>query len=324
MKTIYLLSIVILITTSCKKSSSPSSIYTDVVVEDTLNAWVKVQVDAPEIDDIFFTSPSKGMLVTGINGIFSSSDGGNTWDSIPGTKSIPAYNLQFVDSLNGFAQGFDLWATDDGGKTWTDKLSSNYAKDIQFLSPYTGFYYNSSYGIFSTRNGGASWEKSLAINVFDGNVQGYPFFFLDSLRGFSMMNGSSYKTTDGGLSWTKLGNVTTRDFTGHYKMQFLDTLTGYCGTPEGLLKTTNGGKNWVTCFKMTNPQVIFQLPRFFDIDNGYLMTNDGIYKTTNGGQTWSTSCRIGGGLSFKSIFFLDINTGWATVGISNYFLMLKP
>ena len=56
------------------------------------------------------------------------------------------------------------------------------------------------------------------------------------------------------------------------------------------------------------------------------MTDNGIYKTTNGGQSWSTSCRIATGSTFYSVYFLDINTGWAATyntSTGGYILMLK-
>jgi photosystem II stability/assembly factor-like uncharacterized protein len=309
---------ILFIATACRKSNTTP---TPVATLDTLNSWVKIPMPAANVEDIWFMNQNNGIAVVDESGLYSSLDGGKTWNLIPNTSSVAAFNLQFVDSLNGFAQGTFIWATSDGGITWTKKSSTNGANYFQFINTTAGFYFYQATGIFTTHDGGNTWA-----DIFEPATPGlsakYPFYFMDSLKGYSMMNGDFYTTFDGGVNWNQKGSVTTKAFTGYYKMQFLDTLTGFSGTPDGLLKTTNGGKNWVNCFKSTNTDFDFQIPRFFDRNNGYFMTNNGIYKTTDGGQSWTTSCRIATGNTFSSIFFLNMNTGWATT-YNGYILTLK-
>jgi photosystem II stability/assembly factor-like uncharacterized protein len=335
LKISYLLLVIILMMGACRKSNAPSDNNNNnnnnnstEVIQDTLNAWVKIPVYLTNVDDIWFTTPNKGFMINGSD-IYSTSDSGKSWNYIFGTNQpINAFNLQFVDSLNGFVQGNYLLATSDGGKTWTERGSTNSGIYFQFINPSTGFYFGLNKGIFITHDGGSSWVQGLQVSATNATLnQRYPFYFLDSLRGFSMMNGSFYTTSDGGVNWNIQSSMTGVDFTGFFKMQFFDTMTGYCGTPGGLLKTTNGGKNWMNCFSTTVADGGFSIPRFFDINNGYLMTTNGIYKTTNGGQNWSTSCRIATGSTFSSVNFLDMNTGWAstynTSASGGYILRLK-
>ena len=331
----YLLLVVVLMMGACRKTNTASNNNnnngnnnnnSNVVIQDTLNSWVKIPVYPANVDDIWFTTPSKGFLISG--SIYSTSDSGKSWNYIYSTNQpIRGFNLQFVDSLNGFVQGDYLLATSDGGKTWTLRGSAINALYFQFINPSTGFYFALNKGIFITHDGGNSWVPGLPVTANTATLnQRYPFYFLDSLRGFSMMNGSFYTTSDGGVNWNIQSNMTGVDFMGFLKMQFLDTMTGYCGTSGGLLKTTNGGKNWINCFSTTAAEGGFSIPRFFDTNNGYLMTTNGIYKTTNGGQNWSTSCRIATGSTFYSVYFLDMKTGWActyNTSAGGYILMLK-
>ena len=334
MKISFLVFVIILMMGACRKTNTASNNNngnnnnnSNVIIQDTLNSWVKIPVYPANVDDIWFTTPSKGFLISG--SIYSTSDSGKSWNYIYSTNQhINAFNLQFVDSLNGFAQGNGLLATSDGGKTWTIKNSTISGIYFQFMNPSTGYYFDRNNGIFISHDGGSSWASSLPVTPTTATFKpSYPFYFLDSLRGYSMMDGNFYTTSDGAVSWNIQSNMTGVDFMGYLKMQFLDALTGYCGINGGLLKTTNGGKNWINCFSGTSAtNGTFSIPRFFDANNGYFMTDNGIYKTTNGGQSWSTSCRIATGSTFYSVYFLDMNTGWAatynTAG-SGYILMLK-
>ena len=322
MKKILLFSFVLIIAYSCKKNNAaPNPAPNQVESPETLNSWIKVPVASTTAEDIWFTNPSDGILTTDNNGLFSSNDGGNTWNPIPNTSGIAAFNLQFIDSLNGFVQGVYIWNTNDGGATWTKRSSTADAIYSQFITLTAGFYFSTSTGISVTHDGGITWNNIFKPTVPDPNNK-YPFFFLDSLKGFSMMNGHFNTTSDGGITWEIISIVTTKVFNGYFRMQFLDTLNGFCATPDGLLKTTDGGKTWINCFELSSSNASFQIPQFFDIHNGYLMTNNGIYKTTDGGQNWTTSCRIATGNSFSSIHFSNMNAGWAST-YNGFILILK-
>ena len=337
MKILYLFLAILLMMGACRKSNAVSDNNNNnnnnnnntVIIQDTLNSWVKIPIEVPSAEDIWFTTPNKGILVDGGSAIYLSSDSGKSWNYTFSTNQhINAFNLQFVDSLNGFAQGNGLMATSDGGKSWTVRNSAMSGIYFQFVNPSTGYYFDSNNGIFITHDGGSSWALSLPVTPTTETLKPrYPFYFRDSLSGYSMMDGNFYTTTNGGMNWTIQSTVTGVDFMGYLKMQFLDTQTGYCGINGGLLKTTNGGKSWIKCFG--GPSAVngtFSIPHFFDDDNGYFMTDNGIYKTTNGGQSWTTSCRIATGSTFYSVYFLDMNTGWACTynsAGSGYILRLK-
>src|SRR5437763_1456539 len=141
MKKILLFSFILVTAYSCKKNSTNPG---KVAILDTLNSWVKVPVASTTAEDIWFTDQQKGILTTDNSGLFSSSDSGKTWNSIPNTADIAAFNLQFVDSLNGFVQGPYIWNTKDGGATWTKRSATPDAIYTQFITATAGFYFSAA------------------------------------------------------------------------------------------------------------------------------------------------------------------------------------
>jgi photosystem II stability/assembly factor-like uncharacterized protein len=207
-----------------------------------------------------------------------------------------------------------LGITHDGGTTWVFKsLPSQGGFYFQFVSTTTGFYGDYLLGIQKTSDGGNHW---LPIS---GNTQkNCPFYFLDSLTGYSMDNGDFSKTINGGSNWVVKTAQVTHFTNGYFKMQFLDTSTGYCATPTGLFKTTDGGSTWVNNLPVVTT---FMIPNFFDVNNGYCVTGNIIYKTTDGGLHWKLSTQLTGD-TFSGFHFIDMNTGWAS-SFGGYVLRLK-
>lgn len=271
------------------------------------------------MEDVWFINKTAGFTISNFQ-LFQTDDGGKTWLASP-ASIINSYNIQFLDSLHGFVQGDYMYTSGDGGITWTQK-NGGVGIYFQFVTPEIGFYFSPGTGLFSTADGANTWTS--VLKPANNNTQRYPFYFLDSLTGFSLTNGNCYKTRDGGTNWSMVSAVTTTEFNGYYKMQFLDTLNGFCGANNELLKTTDGGKTWSSSFVVqeSDPNIhTFIIPQFFDVNNGYLMTSSGIYKTTNGGKDWTTSCRIGK-KNISGIHFLDMNTGWAST-FDGYILKLN-
>jgi photosystem II stability/assembly factor-like uncharacterized protein len=303
---------------SCTKDDSTPTTTLPSPGLDTLNGWIKGNRIASEMEDVWFLDNKNGIAASSTS-LMSTSDSGNNWAVIGGTNSFGMINLQFVDGLNGFGQSTtQLGRTNDGGKTWTLKpLATNYGFTFQFITPAIGFYNDFSKGIYKTVDSGNTWKL-----VYDGSGKGpnFLFNFLDSLTGFTMINANCSKTVDGAVNWQPLAtNITSGNFGNYFQMQFIDTLTGYCGTPDGLFKTTDGGKTWNN--KLVRATT-FMVPKFLDANHGYCIAANTIYRTDNGGNSWTVSCQLGQD-DFSGMYFLDINTGWAST-FGGYVLRLRP
>ena len=134
--------------------------------------------------------------------------------------------------------------------------------------------------------------------------------------------GAFVKSTNSGLTWTK---VTNFDTTSGYLLdiQFFNESTGYACADSGniansrILKTTNGGINWQTVY--LEPQILLNNIFFLDVNTGFTCgysseTSPGgfIYKTTNAGVNWTRKNFLYPSVNeIKDVIFLNSTTGIA-------------
>ena len=301
-----------LIITSCGKSkNNPTPVQQ--TPKDTLNNWKKITV-APgrPIIDVWFTSASTGFIISGNSIIYQSKDGGDTWDSIPGSKTtLPLVYLFFQSPQYGYAIGPSfMQITRDGGQTWTQKkLPSQGALNFSFVTPSTGFYNDIYTGVYKTTDTGNTW-----VNVYhdpNGQAGVYYSYFFNDMKGYVITGlGTVAKTYDGGASWIqKATNIISPPVNGEdfNLIQFVDSLTGYFPCRYGLYKTTDGGSTWNNIFARGGRLNIIKA---LDANNAYYVSDSAIFKTTNGGQSWTEDCRLVSE-SFLDMSFIDVNTGWA-------------
>lgn len=197
--------------------------------------------------------------------------------TMPDLGSVQLTDIQFLDSLNGFAC--------TNGTSSTD-----------------GY-------ILKTTNGGDNWNIVLQRFNTSFNTLG----FLDKDFGYVCSTPDSlFKTTDGGNSW--LGNSLGEIFSKNMSVLNKDTL--WLSTDSditgGVFVTTNGGTNWVRKFNETaqNPLKI----KMLNSATGFIARsgtiNSYLRKTTDGGNTWNL---ISGATGFGQMHFTDSLTGWKNV-----------
>jgi photosystem II stability/assembly factor-like uncharacterized protein len=215
--------------------------------------------------------------------------------------------------------------TKDGGRTWAVKaLATDSLHAVFFLDAQRGW--AAGNGFFRTIDAGQTWTKTSPW----GSV--YDLYFLDELRGWGAGNGGvTYRTTNGGLTWsyTALGTTTTlssiwfadpehgwtvdidgriyhstnggaswslQHDAGEYlsTVQFLDAQEGWAIGGDTFLRTEDGGLNWFAV--AVPPGTWSHAARFSDSQNGISVGEYGnVTRTTDGGQTWATVSPIGSG-----------------------------
>jgi photosystem II stability/assembly factor-like uncharacterized protein len=307
---------------SCRKSNYVPPVYP--LPPDSLINWtVAGSIPGIFVGDIWFTSASRGFAVG--DKMYQTMDGGESWSAIPNTPVMyNFFNLFFVNSQTGFAQGLTQLATTmDGGNSWSVKtLPTDSAQTIFFVSPTEGFYgdQGAAPGLKKTINAGNNWVTSFKDSI---TAIGYYPYFLNSDTGFVATGSGTFAFTfDGGQIWqSRIGVLPANpyfpsdpNYASFNQLFFLDANKGFYACPDGIMETLNGGNSWQNILTDSidgNYLNTVNVVRFVDTNTGYYKGLQAIYKTLDGGQTWSLNCRVGAD-ELIGMYFLDIHNGWAS------------
>jgi photosystem II stability/assembly factor-like uncharacterized protein len=302
-------------------------------VNATHSQWTK-QSPFPtdrSLNGVALASPTDVFIVGDDRHLLESTDGGATWSTDMGSdfSADPFYMVHFSDATHGYVTGNnnDAWRTTDGGVTWvqmtTVPAGSWYT--IDFITPTEGFI-GANGAVAYTSNGGSSWILK----------SGYPtcpvIFGMDfrdtqvGLAGGILVTTSEngiFKTTNGGVSWTKklsssandikwvsestalaiVGTVIYRStnagdtwtpfsnaiFTGLLSFDLVDatTLVGVSGGGD-IWRSSDGGAVWTMVLEGIGDLPTSWHVSFFDNLNGFVVGQSGIiYASHDGGLTWS-------------------------------------
>jgi photosystem II stability/assembly factor-like uncharacterized protein len=240
-------------------------------------------------------------FVTGDHGVFKkTTDGGLNWSSnIAVGTSQALWQTTAPDSDTSGNTLFivgdipDVIKSTDAGATFyhlsTGLPSNSYLLGIDCLDTHHIFACGSSPAgacIVRSDNGGISWQTT----IIAGLLSFIKVHFADTLHGYAaatgdFMNGSIYKTTDGGKTWLQVKS-------SNYLITNILCLTAdtciAVGTHGQIWQTTDGGINWLN--RSVDTIDIFGLTR---ADNSTLYAAGGtnvnssfVYQSTDNGQTW--------------------------------------
>jgi photosystem II stability/assembly factor-like uncharacterized protein len=269
--------------------------------------------------------------------ILQTADGGKTWRDV--TPPQPLVQLDqyqavgtdaaafFLDAQQawvafGYGSGAPLspsetivvWATHDGGKSWTPSapldtasLAQYWPSNVVFVDNRTGWLMahvgagmSHDYVVmYATQDGGANWKEvvdpmampdtgSLAMSCQKSGI-----VFVDAKNGWvtgdcgGVVPGSPYlyQTTDGGVTWTFKALPAPADVPDLYNRQQYNA----CGVGAPVFVSANQGMLPVNCL-LENQQ-----------KRGWL------YVTADGGKTWTPRPLPA---TYGVMDFLDANVGW--------------
>jgi len=229
-------------------------------------------------------------------------DGGKTWNNI----QLPTENyyskIEFINEKSGLLLGpFNMLLTIDGGANWK---VLNYDESytfgaVKFLDDSTFFAGGidtgySSYLVYSD-DLGASWRKC-NVDTLRTNTGGIlDIEFYNNSIGLANDMSAVYKTTDGGVNWTKLPKEYNGFFEGIESTQILSDsiyiLQGWEGdfVPFGFLHcSSNGGENWYEYNNSSN--FIYSIKDYYfkSMNEGYVSNQQKLLYTNTSGDIWDT------------------------------------
>lgn len=271
-------------------------------------------------DDVGFGDATRGWLVNTRGEIWKTDDAGHVWELQLDTNGFFRFrSLAPIDRRHAFAgtvqtPGAVLFATDDGGESWTDvtnRISGTQPIGICGMSVVTdrlifgvGAYYGSATLIKST-NGGVTWTgksmRPLAQTLVDVH-------FINEDVGFAtggtseQLTGEAVvlRTEDGGTTWTSVYESTRESgIVGEWgwKISFPTPMVGYISVeyatnydsrPAKVLKTVDGGLTW-SPLDVTGSvsRAGLQGIGFISADRGWASGRGVTSFTEDGGASWT-------------------------------------
>jgi M6 family metalloprotease-like protein len=227
-------------------------------------------------------------------------------------KFIPFNEQDGLTFTRGSVAGDGLFKTNDGGKTWSEKIKfpdDMNTNGASFITMSTGWIVGNY--IYKTIDGGASWTK-LANPT---NKQLLSVRFTDEKNGWAVgSQGVIIHTADGGGTW-KIQDPGS--LSGMWEslmaVDFCDVNTGIAtGTSGLLLKTTDGGSTWTklpsgTTATLNGAHILNPLIATV-LGDGPCGGAGNILRTNDGGKSWVNQNNPTGEYLY-SVDYLDENNG---------------
>lgn len=274
------------------------------------NSWVRLDKNISghgEIQDIFFNDPDLGFAATDSGKILRTTNGGNDWECFKVPTEYSLHKVFFTDAYNGWTiSDYGIYSTSDGGVSWNPSyLSNDYFRDIEFIDSHNGWALSWSEPALQTKDKGQTWEHSDNYGT-SGNSIDFPSINKGWIVG---SDGKAKKTINAGLSWSDVSLPVSDNLND---VKFFNESIGWINGNNGIvLKTTNGGTNWiiqsVPAFNYDEISLIGQNKVWI---TGTSAFQGGTMIYTQDGSAWLQS-EPGCNQRLNTVYFTDENHGFA-------------
>lgn len=148
--------------------------------------------------DVDAVSPGVA-LACADNGLWRSTNGGVGWTFLNTTPLSGFFAADFVDANLGWAVGYDVMMTVDGGASWTwITTPTEVLRDVAFADALHGWAVGDNGTVLATVDGGNSWtpqDASTAAGLWTVEALSSTTAWIAGTTGFVA------RTTDGGATW---------------------------------------------------------------------------------------------------------------------------
>jgi photosystem II stability/assembly factor-like uncharacterized protein len=215
--------------------------------------------------------------------VLVTTDDGATWATRRIAQAGGFRAIEFGDASHGLAiaDGGQIYATDDAGRTWQKRNSGTEENltDIQMIgndgwvAGYTGT-------ILHTADGGKTWSKQDSGSKLTLEA----LYFSDAQNGWAVgWSGTVVRTTDGGKSWKAVKNTGASWSLSavYFRDANLGFISGFAGQ---LFRTKDGGATW-------EAKKVPVSGWLTSVSSGagnrlWITTDDGFLTSDDNGDTW--------------------------------------
>ncbi|MEO8601148.1 MAG: hypothetical protein ABI629_01090 [bacterium] len=239
-------------------------------------------------------------------GTARSDDSGATWTVLAQSATparIAALSAEpdaILAATGGLEDGAGLYASRDGGATWTTDQAGLDA--ICFLyfgaaaTPMTTLYASATRdvsGLYSTADGGKTWRAS------DDTASRSPTDLQidpnDPQHIYLSDRTALFVTEDGGASWARHATGAATSISA-LSIDPRDAQTLYAATyASGVSKSTDGGVSWTLVYRETRPDPYRDMAIDDATGTVFALFSDRVLRSRDGGATWQSVLSTSGG-----------------------------
>jgi hypothetical protein len=238
------------------------------------------------------------------NGVYSSTDSGNSWNHLINGLNTNVLELAMSISGTTIFAGTDagVFRSSNNGTTWGTPGLVNYSIGSLVVSGITIYAGTTVNGLFKSINNGSTWTY---LGLPSSNIGAL------AINGTTILVSTGFgisRSTDNGVSWT---SVSSTVFPGSFAV--IGT-TFFAGSSNGVFKSTDNGNSWVAVNGglPTNPEITALCISGTSIYAG--IYQHGVYQSDDDGGSWTP---IHAGMTSSYVWSLITSGTTIFAGTSN-------
>jgi uncharacterized protein (TIGR03437 family) len=247
------------------------------------------------------------------NGLFKSSDFGQTWNAVSALKETYIYALAFAPSdptVLYAATGLGVYRSRDGGSTWTD-VAMKYggpatALAVDAQNPALVYAGHQGVGLIKSADGGDNWQVSYpekpGAPVYIRAITIQPSF--SNAIYMAVDPGAVLASYDAGKTWGLPPHGLPENVQVYSLVNQPTGTSLFAGTNAGVYLSSDSGNNWSSSSAGMSGVAVHTLSRVGGLY--YAGTTQGVYWTFNTGASWAAA---NGGLPACSVRALAADAG---------------
>lgn len=259
---------------------------------------------------VYFVDEDSGWIVGAAGTILRTDDGGETWAQVRPLTSSDLTDVYFLDDSLGWIVGDKLiLRTRNRGATWEPVSASidTGLEAVHFTNATEGWVVGKKGAIFSTRDGGVTWERYAFDIVTEADLADV-FFLSEEIGWIVGSSGTALATDDIGRSWVRKRTNTSRDLSSVF---FIEEDAGWFVGQSGTILQTGGFGTNCTSGKLQRGWDLVSAA-FPTAAFGWAVGPEGtIVATTDGGASWTSQSLDRVTSYLQSVYFTNPSVGWA-------------